>query len=169
MEELDELDVTEEDKMSNSLSVDVDRSEMAWNVNIEALLRKWSKDCEYMSKQHYKASKKKKRLYYVLQLPIISIPFVLGFIGTLYENEHYLKYITSFGNTFLGILSGTNAFLNYSKCYIEHENACNRYDEISMEIESILTKKKRYRVAADVTVEKYQQKIESLNKFSITI
>lgn len=166
---MEELDAVEDDKMSNSISVDVDRSEMSWNENIEELLRKWSGECEYMSKQHYEASKKKKKLYYIMQLPIISIPFILGFVGTLYENEHYLKYITSCGNTFLGILSGTNAFLNYSKCYIEHENASNRYDEISMEIESILTKRKRYRVAADVTVEKYQQKIESLNKFSISI
>ena len=166
---MEELDAVEDDKMSNSISVDVDRSEMSWTENIEELLKKWSGECEYMSKQHYEASKKKKKLYYIMQLPIISIPFILGFVGTLYENEHYLKYITSCGNTFLGILSGTNAFLNYSKCYIEHENASNRYDEISIEIEGILTKRKRYRIAADVTVEKYQQKIESLNKFSISI
>lgn len=166
---MNKLDVVEDDKMSNSISIDVDRPEESWNENTEELLRKWSGECEYMSKQHYEASKKKKKLYYIMQLPIISIPFILGFVATLYENEHYLKYITSCGNTFLGILSGTNAFLNYSKCYIEHENASNRYDEISMEIESILTKRKRYRIAADVTVEKYQQKIESLNKFSISI
>jgi ubiquinone/menaquinone biosynthesis C-methylase UbiE len=157
------------DKLTNSLSIDISRCEMSWNQNIENLLKNWNRVCKDKSKHHILASKKKKRIYYILQLPIITMPFILGFTSTLYENEHYLKYITSFGNTFLGIISGLNAFLNYSKGYIEHENASNRYEEISLEIESILTKKKKYRIPADVTIEKYQQKIESLNKFSITI
>ena len=165
-------DIDEEEKLNNSnnsISVDIERSEMKWDENLESLMRKWCGICKNKSQQHTVASQRKKNIYYILQLPIITMPFILGFTSTLYENEHYLKYITSFGNMTLGIISGSNAFLNYSKAYIEHEIAATRYEEITFELDSILTKKKKYRIPADVIIEKYQQKIESLNKFSISI
>lgn len=160
----------EDDKMSNSLSLDVERKEMSWNQSHEELLKRWSEQCFNQSKKHYLASKRKKLIYYIFQFPIITIPFILGFSSSFYgENHDYNKYVSSFGNMCLGIISGINAFLNYSKQHIEHENCSNRYNEICMDIESILVKKKRYRQASDLVLEKYMQKIESLNKYSITI
>ena len=165
-----ESDKEEEDKMSNSLSIDITRPEMKWNENHEELLKKWSEECYIHSKNHYKASKKKKFIYYMFQFPIITIPFILGFSSSFYgENHDYNKYVSSFGSMFLGIISGMNAFLNYSKQHIEHENCSNRYSEICIDIESLLVKKKRYRQASDIIIERYTQRIEALNKYSIDI
>jgi len=160
----------EEDKMSNSLSVDIERKEMSWNENHEELLKKWSDECFEYANIHKRISKRKKLIYYIFQFPIITIPFILGFTASFYEEDtEYNKYVTSFGNMTLGIISGINAFLNYSKEYVQHENCENRYREICMDIESILVKKKRYRQASDLVLEKYTQKIEALNKYSISI
>ena len=161
---------SEDEILSNSLSLDIERKEMSWNENIENLLKKWADSCVEISEQHTVLSKIKKRVYYSIQFPIIIIPFVLSFVNT-FENEYQnnVKYVISLGNLLLGILSGTNILLNYSSEHVKHQNASNRYDEIALEIETILTKRKRYREASDIVIERYKQKIESLNKFSINL
>jgi len=160
----------DEDKMSNSVSLDITRTEMKWCENHEELLRKWSDECTEYANIHKRISKRKKLIYYIFQFPIITIPFILGFTASYYgEDTEYNKYLSSFGNMTLGIISGINAFLNYSKEYVQHETCENRYNEICMDIESILVKKKRYRQASDLVLEKYTQKIEALNKYSISI
>lgn len=156
--------------LSNSLSIDIERKEMSWNQNLEDLLKSWAVNADNISEKHDNISKIKKRIYYAIQFPIIIIPFILSFINTFEDaHENKIKYIISLGNLTLGILSGTNILLNYSSEYVKHENASNRYDEISLEIGTLLTKRKRYREASDIILERYKQKIESLNKFSITL
>ena len=169
---MEEHDIDENDTLSNSLSIDTERVNMSWNEKLEDLLKKWSDTCIDISEKHTILSKLKKKIYYSVQLPIIIIPFVLSFVNTFEDSDDYknhVKYTISLGNLFLGIMSGVNILLNYSSEYVKHMNASNRYDEIALEIESILTKRKRYRESSDIILERYKQKIESLNKFSISL
>jgi hypothetical protein len=100
--------------MSNSVSIDGERVEMSWNEKIEELLIRWSKECDELSQRHHEASKKKKRIHYGFQIPIIITPFVLGFSSSFYGEEHdYNRYVNSYGNLLLGIMSGINTFINY--------------------------------------------------------
>lgn len=155
---------------STSLSEDIDRIQLKWTDDIEDKLEEWSKHCHNTSKLHTKASKIKKSIFYVLSIPAILVPLIMSFTNQFYGDDHvYSKYINSFGYLIVGTLTGVNTFLNYGGKYIEHEVACNRYNEITLEIESILIKKKKYRIEADVTIEHIKSKIECLNKFSITI
>ncbi len=155
---------------STSLSEDIDRLEMKWTDNIEDKLEEWSSYCNITSQKHTKASKIKKAIFYILSLPSILVPLIMSFTNQFYGDEHiYSKYINSFGYLIVGTLTGVNTFLNYGGKYIEHEVASCRYNEITIEIESILIKKKKYRTAADVVIEHIKSKIECLNKFSITI
>jgi hypothetical protein len=160
----------EDDTMSNSISIDGERVEMSWNEKIEELLKRWSEECRKLSEKHNEASKRKKCIHYGLQIPIIIAPFVLGFSSSFYGEDHdYNRYVNSYGNLVLGILSGVNTFINYGGKQKEHENACNRYNEVCLDIESILIKHKKYRIPADITIERFKQRIESLNKFSVSL
>lgn len=167
---MDSENENENEKLSNSISIDNQREEMSWNENIQNLLTKWSMECGEISEKHYKASKQKKKIYYILQFPIICLPFILSFSSSFYgENTVYNTYISSIGNLFLGVLSGFTMFINYGIKYVQHEIASNRYNEICIDIESILVKRKKYRIAADITLERFTQRIESLNKYSIAL
>lgn len=164
------MDNDDELQNSTSLSQDIDRLEMKWTDNIEDKLEEWSSYCNITSKKHMKASKIKKSIFYILSIPAILVPLIMSFTNQFYGDDHvYSKYINSFGYLIVGTLTGVNTFLNYGGKYIEHEVASNRYNEITLEIESILIKKKKYRTPADVVIEHIKSKIECLNKFSITI
>ena len=163
-------ETNDDDTMSNSISIDGERVEMSWNEKIEELLKRWSEECNELSQRHHEASKRKKRIHYGFQIPIIITPFVLGFSSSFYGEEHdYNRYVNSYGNLILGIMSGINTFINYGGKHKEHENASNRYSEVCLDIESILIKHKKYREAADISIERFKQRIESLNKFSVSL
>lgn len=158
----------EEDKTSESL--DMEREEMAWNEEIENLLKKYCVECEKVSLKHDIASKRKKKLYYSMSIPSIIIPLLMGFSNQFFGDTHeYSLYSNSYGYLLTGIVTGLSTFLNYGGKYIEHSVASNRYSEICFEIENLLVKKKRFRQAADLVLEKYKNKIEALNKYSISL
>ena len=85
---------SEDEILSNSLSVDIDRKEMSWNDKLEMLLKRWANDCKEISEKHTVLSKMKKRIYYTVQFPTIIIPFVLSFVNTFEDDYISFKFDT---------------------------------------------------------------------------
>ena len=151
-------------------SVDIDRVEMKWNNNLEKKLQEWMDLCKDISITHSKMAKKKKRCYYIISIPSILIPLVMGFTQQYFGEEHeYYPLISSTGYLLTGSLTALNTFLAYGAKYVEHHVASNQYEEVMYEIDSILIKPKKHRQAADVCMERIKNNIESLNKFSIQL
>jgi len=160
----------EKEDNSTSSNEDIERIEMKWNDDIEMKITEWSEDCEKIALLHDKASKRKKLLHYGLSFPMIIVPLIMSFSNQFWGGDHiYSNYINSFGYLVVGTLTGLSTFLNYGGKYIQHEVASNRYREVVMDIESILIKKRKFRVACDVIIEHIKSQIECLNKFSISL
>lgn len=148
---------------------DNNRVEMSWTDKIEERLILYSEEAKEKSKKHSEKSAEKKVLYYTTSSIAIIIPFLITFLNTINET-HNIKHI-SLTSTILvsmsGIINGLNTFFNYGKKEYEHDIASIRYNEIAYDIDSILTIKRRYRLPADVSLNKFTVLLESLNKYSI--
>ena len=153
-----------------SKNIDTDRVAMTWSENLENMLIEWKMTCESVSTIHFKRSKRKKRIHYVLSIPCIFVPLFMSFTNQFFGEEHlYTSYMNSVGYLISGGLIGLSTFLDYSAKYVLHEVASSRYVEICLEIDSCLIKKRKFREKADVIIERLKNKIECLNKYSISI
>jgi hypothetical protein len=159
---------TENTESVQSSSLDnPDREEMLWDSRIETLLKGWGDECKEKSESHNKAAKKKKCLHRSLAIPSIVVPLFMAAINQMYSEDVELSvWINSIGYFLTGSLTGVNTFINYASQYEQHYIADARYYELYTEIESVLVKKKKNRVQADVVLEQIKNKYEHLNKTS---
>ena len=156
----------EEDKPSFSSKHNEHRVEMVWTAKIESLFEEWKEDCRSKAKTHNRRAKTKKAYHYLLSVPTIVLPLTMSTVNqffTEWENE----LINSIGYLITGSLSGINTFLNLPSQYQQHYDCEARYDELAVEIESILIKPKKDRVQADVQLESVKNRYEYLNKTAI--
>lgn len=143
------------------------REEMMWDSRLETLMKGWGDECKEKSEAHNKAAKKKKCLHRSLAIPSIVLPLFMAAINQVYSEDVELSvWINSIGYFLSGSLTGINTFINYASQYEQHYIADARYYELFTEIESILVKKKKNRVQADVVLEQIKHKYENLNKNS---
>ena len=147
---------------------DSDRKELLWGKNIEELLEKWCDASKIESEKHVEAGKTKKKLYYLMSIPLVIFPLILGTVDKLPE----LTISTDLQGVFLFIiaaLSGLNTFLNYGSQSAQHFEGATRYDELVNEIETILVKPRRDRMQADLQLEKIKNKFEGINKSVVDV
>lgn len=158
----------EQDKVSVSSKDDEHRVEMVWTTKIESLFEAWQDDCRSKAVTHNQRAKTKKAYHYLLSLPTIVLPLTMSTINQFFT-EAQSEVINSVGYLITGSLSGINTFLNLPSQYQQHYDCEARYDELAVEIESILIKPKKDRVQADVQLESVKNRYEYLNKTAIDL
>jgi hypothetical protein len=151
-----------DDRENISLSSSIDdenRKELPWEYTEEKLLLTWCHDSKKRSARHYIGGNRNKIKFAVFGVPSILIPIILGGVAPVVGCN---SMIYSIGMMGAGIFSGMNLFFNFGKKQQEHFDYMNKFGEFSNEIESELSKPKRFRVACDVYIERMKLKYNSL-------
>ena len=156
------LDIDDEDRQSDkSNSEDVYRQEMKWESRQEEYFKKILKECLEFQKQHDRASHYNKKKYIFMSIPIIILPLVLSSINDVLVEKY--NYVNTTGMMISGIISGLSTFFNFSKKQAQHNEFSGKYDELAGEIEAMLSKPKRHRIACDVAIERIKNRYNHLN------
>lgn len=155
------VDVSQQNISQNSIPSEDDhtRKELPWETRGEKILLNWYEDCKKRSKAHDLKGKRYKNHYAVFGIPSILIPIILGGVSSIVPCN---SIIYSLGMMTSGLFSGTNLFFNFGKQTACHQQFSAKYFELSTEIESELSKPKRFRVACDVYIERIKNKYNSL-------
>jgi hypothetical protein len=155
------------DKEESSSSLDIIRIEESWEGKNEDFLIKIKNDCLTLSNTHGILSKKNKKRYIYTSVPTIIIPIVLANMSVLWDNSH--QYINSIGLTIVGTINGLQILLNFSKKSEIHNKFQSHYSELSSEISKVLIRKKRYRSAFDVILERITERKNNLDEHAPVI
>lgn len=155
------------DKEESSSSLDIIRTEESWEAKNEDFLMGIKKECLMLSKTHMIASKKNKKLYIYSSVPTIIIPLVLANMSVLWDNSH--QYINSIGLTVVGTINGLQILLNFSKKSEVHNKFAGHYVELASEISKVLIRKKRFRSAFDVILERITERKNNLDEYAPVI
>jgi hypothetical protein len=141
---------------------------LPWCPDVEALLRKWSINCQERSVLHARRSTIKKRLYRMLSIPAIIIPIAMASFSQLYSvcHDYEAQVVNSLGYLVSGSLAGISGFLNYGNQYAQHAQFEVLYFELYTEIECILAKPASFRGHTDVVLMRLRLTYDALNKSS---
>ena len=149
---------------------DNNRTEMSWSDKVEERLVLIASESKELGMLHNVSSTYNKYFYYSSSTISIIIPFIITFINAVNElspsrnNYEMLNIILVMVS---GVVNALNTFMSFGKRQSEHTIASIRYYELVTEIDNVLTIKRKYRTAADVTLRQFTTQLESLQKFSI--
>ena len=138
---------------------DENRKELPWEKREESLILKWGDDCNIRSVKHDIKGKKFKIKFAMFGIPSIFIPIILSGVSPI-VGCHSIVY--SLGMMSAGLFSGVNVFFNFGKKQQEHFDYSNKFSELFNEIESELSKPKRFRVACDIYIERVKSEYNAL-------
>jgi hypothetical protein len=130
---------------------DENRKELLWEKREERLLLKWVEDMRKRSAVHDKLGRKNKILYSVFGIPSVLIPIVIGGLTPILECN---TLVYSVGMIVTGLFTATNVFFNFSKKTHQHFESQKKMFELANDIETELSKPKRFRVECSVYMER---------------
>lgn len=139
---------------------DPSRKELLWYKRQEKLLLKWSDELIIKKKHHNRKGKFNMKLYYILGIPNIIIPLVVGSTDLITIIEPLKLSILLISNA---VFAGVTTFMNFSKKTQLHFEYEAKYSELAVSIEKELCIPKAHRVAADVFLERIQSSYNYLN------
>jgi hypothetical protein len=139
------------------------RKELLWEKREEVLLLKWKDETKTKGLQHHKKGGINKKLYYLFGIPNIIIPLVIGSLNGVVELGTLTLTCLMIASS---IFAGVSTFMNFSRKSQLHFEFDAKYNELAVLIEKELSIPKAHRIAADVFLEKVQQKFNSLNNYA---
>jgi len=153
---------------SRSISNDNEnREEMIWTTKIEKIFLHWSLECKESAKKHNQYAKRTRCYYYLFGIPSVIIPVVMASVNQVLGDKHETSIIiNSVGYLLTGTFTGISTFLNFSSKYEKHFYTEIRYNELYTDIQSLLIKPKRNRIAADVAIEQFKLRFEHINEYA---
>ena len=140
-------------------SQDTPRSEEAWTEKNESFLLAIKNDCMHAHNTHSIISHKNKRRYMMSSLPTTIIPLILVNIDIFCPQRE----IQTIGLTLVSVITGINTLYNFSKKSEVHNTYAGKYGDLASEIDKILIRKKKYRTAFDIVLEKITTKKRHLD------
>jgi len=161
MSELDEILIDKQRDKSES-SKDVQRLEEEWTGENSEFFIKIQDDIIQKAKAHDIASHKNKKRYIYTAIPSMIIPILLTNLS-IFCSMTTNEYIHPIGLSLVGIINVFQTILNFSKKKEQHNQYAGLYMDLANEIEKILIRKKRYRDAFDITLERITMKKQQLD------
>ena len=146
--------------MSNSKnsSTDDSRETMKWNEEAENYLYDIKKDCYYKIKILEKKIKKYKKLYYIVNFPIVIIPILIPIINPI------LGFLfISISSGCISALSAINIWIKIERKIEQFKTFQNKYYDLNNKIDVLLLKNKKYRPAVEITIEQIKNLYENIN------
>ena len=138
----------EKDSESSS---DALRVEERWSDSNEKFILNLRDQCDVLSEKHSNLSRKNKYRNLGLSIPCFVVPLILSGVTPFVVG---MVYVNTIGMTSVGILSGINAKMNYGHLQELHNTYACKYADLSMEINKIMVRKKRYRECFDIILER---------------
>lgn len=140
------------DTSKQSDSQDISREEERWTEKTEQYLMAVKKQCEKQAKTHDKLSRRDKRRYYTTAVPAVVLPLLLA--NTSEFSESIRWYVNTAGLSIIAIVNGVQTVFNFGKRAEVHNNYSNKYSQLATDIQVMLTRGKRFRLALDVFMER---------------
>ncbi len=157
VEEYENTPIEEDDNSKGS--EDTQRLEEKWDERKEIFFKKIKEDCLHQSNTHNIISHKNKKRYMWASIPATIIPLALVNIDIFAPQ----KEVQMVGLTLVSIINGVNTLYNFSKKCEVHNSFAGKYADLASEIDKILIRKKKYRQAFDVLLEKITTKKRNLD------
>ena len=157
----DHLIVKESDNSSSSVSEDITRYEEKWTERHEEFLKQMKLDCNTASVKHNISSRANLWYYRLLAVPSITLPLFSAFLNEYLQED--MKIITSAILLLRSGFAGVNTIFNFGKKAQQHNEYSGKYYDVQQEIAYTLTRKKKNRMACDISLEKYISKVKLLN------
>ena len=150
MSDIDEFHINIED-IDSSKSDDIDRFDEKWSEKNENYFKNIKNDCLERAEKHDIISHRNKKRYIFTSIPAMVIPLILANVSILSQDYRYIEPI---GLTCVSIINVFQTILNFSKKKEIHAVYSAKYAELASYIDKVLVRKKRYRSAFDVILER---------------
>lgn len=142
------------------------RTEEPWQENTENLLRRWREDCTRASQSHDISGKRYKKLGHFWTIPSAILPALAApLVATSHASRE--SFVLHTIETFVLVISGVcgviNSTLQYSARSEKHFAFSARYYDLVTDIDLELSKRRAYRMQADVFLTKVQMTYDALN------
>ena len=149
-----EYNSSDEAMLQYSNSDTTNRREMPWTDNHEDLLREWQKQCKANSEKHFTKGCRFKRIFALVSFPNIVLPLINSMLLQYYDSA--MAYIDVSISIIISLISGILAVMNPGKKSAQHFEYEGKFIQLYNNIDVILSKQKRFREPADVTLEHYR-------------
>ena len=142
-------------------SEDTTRTEMPWTSKQDAILSDYITACEKKSEWCDTLHKHNKKRNIMFSIPCMMVPIVLSGVTPFIDS---FPLVTSGALIFTGCLSTMKNLFQFERKSERFDNFSYLYNQLGAEMELELRKPKRFRVAADVFIERSFMKLNFLNK-----
>jgi hypothetical protein len=160
MSDLEILVDKQRDKSESSK--DVERLEEEWTSDNSEFFLRIQEEIIQKAKAHDVASHKNKGRYVKTAIPSMIIPILLTNLSIFCSGQTN-EYIHPIGLSFVGIINVFQTILNFSKKTEQHNHHAGLYMDLVNDIEKILIRKKKYRDAFDITLERITMRKQQLD------
>lgn len=154
-------DEEETDSKKSSESHDREREEQPWTEKSEKFIRKIQQECISKAHAYDKASRDSKKKYTQCALPSVVLPVIMSVVSPYLPADY--KYIDGISLASIAVLNGLSTFFNYGKKFSQYSEYNGKYSDLASYIEVELSKSRRFRVAADIFLERCSVRIADLN------
>ena len=161
MSELENILIDKTRDKSES-SKDIERVEEEWTSDNSEFFIKIQEEIIQKAKAHDVASHKNKKRYTYTAIPSMIIPILLTNLS-IFCSMNTNEYIHPIGLSFVGIINVFQTILNFSKKKEQHNHHAGLYMDLVNDIEKILIRKKKYRDAFDITLERITMRKQQLD------
>jgi len=143
-------------------SKDIERVEEEWTSDNSEFFIKIQEEIIQKAKAHDVASHKNKSRYVKTAIPSMIIPILLTNLSIFCSGQTN-EYIHPIGLSLVGIINVFQTILNFSKKKEQHNHHAGLYMDLVNDIEKILIRKKKYRDAFDITLERITMRKQQLD------
>ena len=157
------IEIDSSNNNNSTSSLDGSRIEEAWTHENQKYFIRIIEKCKISSRSHGVKGRRYKKTYQIVSIPLISLPIIMSSLSA--QLTEYI-FISSLFMLVIGLMNTITAFLNHggkSQKHLEYES---RYSELGSDINIELIKKKRFRVAFDLFLEKTRARFSSLNRMA---
>ena len=146
---------------SEGTTEDVDRVEEKWTPKHEAFLDDIKKDSITRSMSHDNKSRYDLYYYRLLSVPVMVLPIMSAALSQYLPEE--LNYIPTGFLVCSSAIGVVNTLFNFGKSAQMHNEYAGRYSDFAKDIEYTLCRRKRSRMACDVSVSRFLSQVKALN------
>jgi hypothetical protein len=144
---------------TNTSQDDADRKELLWDGTEEGYVTNVADKCRSKAERHLSTSASRRKAFHVVGIPSVILPLIAAVLQC--DQGDYAWVVTTI-IVLSGSCSAVNAFMNFGKLAQQHLEYAARFEELSSEIDSMLCRPKSGRIAADVFLERCQNKFAAL-------
>lgn len=137
-----------------------------YTTEILRIIDYWKVQCKKKSEEHTRISRMLYVNHVLVSMPGIIVPVVMVFVSQTIEDQDLNRIISGIAFLISGVFNALNQFFKFQKQSQKHETASDRYAEVINLVEFDMSRQERYRVPADVMMERLKYQIKYLQCYS---